>query len=105
MAATNIVPAAWASPAPVQNPRRGRDAALPEGVVHLRKPLERNPAPSAYAEAVAFITAALPPAAYQRATQAARKAALDADATDEDRAQSRAALALLMGDWGHSRPD
>lgn len=70
----------------------------------LRKSLVRNPAPSAHAEAIAFIVAALPPAVYQRATQAALQASRDPSATDDARAQSLTALNLLVGDWGSHRP-
>lgn len=104
-ASTNVVPAAWASPAPVKNPWRRRDSALPEGVVHLRKPLEPNPAPSAYAAALAYIAAALPPAAFTRATQAALHDYQDRSATEDERTTARAAFHLIMGDWGFSRPD
>lgn len=66
-----VIAAAWASPAPVENPHPRPGATLPAGVVHLRKPLEPNPAPNAYAAAIAYMAAALPPAAFARATQAA----------------------------------
>lgn len=100
-----VVKARWASPAPVDNPFRQRNAVLPEGVVHLRQPPVRNPAPSAYAEAIAFILAALPPAAFQRATQAALRASRAPNATDDARLQSLAALRLLMADYGSHRPN
>ncbi len=105
MAASNVVAAAWAKPTRVENPRPTLNTDLPDGVVHLRKPLEPNPAPDAYAAAIAFIAAALPPAAFTRATQAARREALDASETPESRRRAQAAFSLLMGDWGFSRPD
>lgn len=100
-----VVKATWASPAPVENSFRRRSDVLPAGVVHLRKPLVPNPAPSAYAEAIAFIVAALPPAAYQRATQAALRASQAPNATDDARVQSLAALRFLMADYGSHRPN
>lgn len=100
-----VVAAVWASPTPVENPWRRRDAALPEGVVHLRKPPQRNPAPTAYAAAIAYIAAALPPAAFQRAVQAASRGAQDRNASEEERIKALAAFHLLVGEWGWHHPD
>tara|TARA_R110000764_G_scaffold107838_1_gene193652 strand:+ start:304 stop:621 length:318 start_codon:yes stop_codon:yes gene_type:complete len=105
MAASNVVTASWASPAPVENPRRGPNTGLPAGVVHLRKPIVPNSAPSASAAAIAYIAAALSPAAFQRATQAALRDARDRGATEEEQINAQAAFRIIMGDWGFSRPD
>lgn len=100
-----VVTATWARAEPVENPRRKPNEGFPDHVVHLRQPMIRNPAPSAYAEAIHILASALPPAAFERATQKALKKSRDKRATEQERIDAQAALAMFVGDWGWSRPN
>jgi hypothetical protein len=100
-----VITATWARSEPVENRRRRPNEGLPDGVVHLRQPIVRNPAPGAYAEAIHILASALSPAAFERATEKALRKSRDETATEQERADAQAAFAMFVGDWGWSRAD
>lgn len=103
--AGQVVTATWARSEPVENRRRRPDEDLPDRVEYLRQPMVRNPAPSAYAEAIYILASALPPGAFERATQKALRKSRDKRATEQERIDAQAAFAMFVGDWGWSRAD